>query len=174
MPLQTPRLAIAALTLLGLLTLTAASPPSPTREDPMPTTQATLHDEEATIVALLRGYESALNARDVETIVSLYATDGVFMAQGRPPNVGSAQIEAAYTGVFEMITLDITFEIDEVEVVTPTMAWARTRSAGKTTILATGAVVSEGNQELFLLLRPDANAPWKIGRYIFSTTQPPA
>ena len=71
-----------------------------------------------------------------------------------------------------MITLDIVFQIDEVEVVSPTVACARTRSSGKTTILATGDQVSEGNQELFVLFREEGSGDWKIGRYIFSTTQP--
>ncbi len=121
---------------------------------------------------VLRRYATALNARDVDTIVSLYANDGVFMAQHRTPSVGRAAIEQAYREIFGMIALDIAFEIDEVEVVSPTVAYARTRSAGKTTILATGDVVSEGNQELFVLLRDAASGDWKIGRYIFSTTQP--
>ena len=71
-----------------------------------------------------------------------------------------------------MITLDIVFQIDEVEVVSPTVACARTRSSGKTTILATGDQVSEMNQELFGLFREEGSGEWKIGRYIFSTTQP--
>ncbi len=170
LPTRASTTMLACMTLLALLagpSLTHAGTKT------MPTTQEAAEKDDAAVIELLRSYERALNAKDVETIVSLYAPDGVFMAQHRPPNVGSQQIEAAYKGVFGMISLDITFEIDEVEVVTPTVAWARTRSAGKTTILATGDVVSEGNQELFLLFRADEGAPWKIGRYIFSTTQPP-
>ena len=56
--------------------------------------------------------------------------------------------------------------------VSSTVAYARTRSAG-TTILANDAQVSEGNQELFVLVRDDESSDWRIGRYIFSTTQPP-
>lgn len=122
--------------------------------------------------SLLRSYESALNAADVEAIVGLYAEDGVFMAQHRSPAVGHDQIEAAYREILGMIRLDIAFEIDEVVVVSPTVAYARTRSAGTTTILANNAQVSEGNQELFVLVRADESADWRIGRYIFSTTQP--
>lgn len=121
---------------------------------------------------LLRRYESALNAADVDAIIALYAEDAVFMAQHRSPSVGRAQIEAAYREILGAIRLDITFEIDEVVVVSPTVAYARTRSAGTTTILANSAQVSEGNQELFVLVRADDTAEWRIGRYIFSTTQP--
>jgi len=122
--------------------------------------------------AVLRRYEAALNRGDVAAIVSLYAPDAVFMAQHRSPAVGHRQIEKAYREIFGMIRLDIRFEVDEVVVVSPTVAYARTRSAGTTTILANDAQVSEGNQELFVLVRPEGGGDWKIGRYIFSTTRP--
>lgn len=124
------------------------------------------------VTDLLRRYESALNAADVATIASLYTDDGVFMAQHRSPAIGRAQVEASYREILGMIRLDIRFDLDEVVVVSPTVAYARTRSAGTTTILANGAKVSEGNQELFILLRSDESAAWHIGRYVFSTTQP--
>ncbi len=121
---------------------------------------------------VLRRYETALNGGDVGAIVSLYTADAVFMAQHRSPAIGKEQIEKAYSEIFGMIRLDIRFEIDEVVVVSPTVAYARTRSMGTTTILANKAQVSEGNQELFVLVRPEEGGEWKIGRYIFSTTQP--
>ncbi|NJK31925.1 MAG: SgcJ/EcaC family oxidoreductase [Deltaproteobacteria bacterium] len=127
--------------------------------------------EPATLV--LRSYEAALNRADVDAIVSLYTPDAVFMAQHRSPAIGRAAIEATYREIFAMIRLDITFEIDEVVVVSPTVAYARTRSAGTTTILAADVQVSEGNQELFVLTRDDERSDWQISRYIFSTTQPP-
>ena len=123
--------------------------------------------------SVLRRYEAALNRADVDGIVSLYTPEAVFMAQHRTPAVGRTQIEAAYREIFEMIRLDIAFEIDEVVVVSPTVAYARTRSGGTTTILANNAQISEGNQEIFLLVRDDTNSDWRIGRYIFSTTTPP-
>jgi len=123
--------------------------------------------------SVLRRYEGALNRADVDGIVSLYAPDAVFMAQHRDPAIGRVQIETAYRDIFEMIRLDIAFEIDEVVVVSPTIAYARTRSGGETTLLANNAQISEGNQELFLLVRDDTNSDWRIGRYIFSTTMPP-
>jgi uncharacterized protein (TIGR02246 family) len=123
--------------------------------------------------SVLRRYEAALNRADVDGIVSLYAPDAVFMAQHRNPAVGRAQIEAAYGEIFETIRLDIAFEIDEFVVVSPTFAYARTRSGGTTTILANNAQIPEGNQELFLLVRDDTKSDWRIGRYIFSTTKDP-
>ena len=119
--------------------------------------------------ATLFAYQDALNDSDVDRIIALYTDDGVFMAQHRAPAVGRAAVTEAYQTVLSVIDLDIAFIIDEVEVLGDT-AWARTRSAGTTTILANGAEVTEGNQELFLLRRQGGE--WRIARYIFSTTQP--
>jgi hypothetical protein len=48
---------------------------------------------------------------------------------------------------------------------------ARTNSAGRTKINATGAVSPEANQELFLFQKIDG--AWEIARYCFCTTNPP-
>lgn len=127
-------------------------------------------DARTAVEATLRAYERALNAADVDAIVPLYETDGVFMAQHNAPAVGAAAIDRAYRAILEQIRLEIRFEIDEVEVVGRT-AWARTQSRGRTTIRATGVVLEEGNQELFILSLGD-DGEWRIARYIFSTTRP--
>ncbi len=143
---------------------------TPASQATSPTFNASEQVQPATSV--LRQYEDALNRGDVQAIVSLYAPDAVFMAQHRSPAVGRERIERAYREIFGMIRLEIRFEIDEVVVVSPTVAYARTRSMGTTTIIANDAQVSEGNQELFVLVRTENGGAWKIGRYIFSTTQP--
>jgi len=121
---------------------------------------------------VLSAYETALNARDTDTIVSLYADDGVFMPQHSLPQVGRDNIRTAYDGVFMAITLDIDFQIDEIEQLSEDWAFARTRSAGAVRINATGDTGPEANQELFLFQRTEGGK-WKIARYIFSTTNPP-
>ena len=45
----------------------------------------------------------------------------------------------------------------------------RTNSAGTQKMNATGAVSTEGNQELFILKKAD-DGKWRIARYSFSTT----
>ena len=49
-------------------------------------------------------------------------------------------------------------------------AWARTSSAGRTTVLANGQVLDEGNNELFVFRREDGE--WRIHRYLFATNRP--
>ena len=124
----------------------------------------------ARIEAVLKGYERVLNASDVAGVVKLYTKDGVFMSPNNPSAVGIHQVEAAYTGAFQAIDLNVEFDIVEVEVISDDWAFARTNSTGTITINATGDKFAEGNQELFVLQKIDGH--WKIARYGFSTTNP--
>ncbi|MCB1052704.1 MAG: nuclear transport factor 2 family protein, partial [Acidobacteria bacterium] len=98
----------------------------------------------ADILAVISQYESALNGRNVKQILKLYGQNPTFMPQHAPAQEGRDAVKQAYVQVFETIRLHIQFSIHEVEVLGDT-AWARTSSAGKTTILANNAVVNEGN-----------------------------
>ncbi len=124
----------------------------------------------ARIETVLKGYERVLNASDVAGVVKLYTEDGVFMSPNNPSAVGIHQVEAAYTGAFQAIDLNVEFDIVEVEVISDDWAFARTNSTGTITINATGDKFAEGNQELFVLQKIDGD--WKIARYGFSTTNP--
>jgi uncharacterized protein (TIGR02246 family) len=163
--------AVLAAASVSLGCASSGTEPSASRTE-APTTSFDASTEVEPATALLRRYETALNQSDVATIVSLYSPDGIFMAQHRSPAIGAAQVEQAYREILGAIRLNIRFDIDEVVVASPTVAYARTRSSGTTTILANNAQVSEGNQELFVLVRGESGGEWKIGRYIFSTTQP--
>ena len=122
----------------------------------------------------LQRYEKALNASDAEAVMKLYAADAVFMPQHSGPAVGRAAVRAAYDNVFKAIRLDIKFAIDEVEPLSSTWAYARTRSSGTVKVLGTQLPPgAEANQELFLL-RKEPDGQWRFARYIFSTTNPPA
>ena len=122
------------------------------------------------IHAVLKDYEQVLNASDVAGVLKLYTKDGVFMAQHNPSAVGIQQVEAAYTGAFQAIDLNVEFDIVEIEVISDDWAFARTNSTGTVTINATGDKFPEGNQELFVMQKVDGD--WKISRYAFSTTNP--
>jgi uncharacterized protein (TIGR02246 family) len=124
------------------------------------------------IEAVLSTYEKALNESSADTVMTLYANDGVFMPQHSLPNVGKNAVRAAYSRVFQAIKLNIKFTIDEILQVSPEWAIARTRSAGFVTINATGDKGPEANQELFVFQKQEGGE-WKIARYIFSTTNPP-
>lgn len=124
------------------------------------------------ISAVLARYNDALNASSTDAVMALYAEDGMFMPPYSPPAVGAAAVRKAYDAVFQAITLDVKFTIAEVMEVGPGWAFARTNSAGATTIHATGAKSAEGNQELFIF-KKDRDGAWRIARYSFSPTNPP-
>ena len=124
-----------------------------------------------TINELIKRYERALNTNDLEKILALYGNEPVFMPQHAPALVGRDAVRAGYEQVFATLKLNIRFEVHEIEE-TGDSAWARTSSAGRTRILATGAEVTEGNSELFIFRRE--NGEWRIHRYLFSTNQPRA
>lgn len=123
------------------------------------------------IQSVLQSYEKALNANDTDAILDLYGSEPIFMPQHASALVGRDAVRAGYEHVFATIKLDIRFEIHEVQE-TGDWAWARTSSAGRTTILAMNAEVSEGNNELFVFRRE--KGVWKIHRYLFATNQPRA
>ena len=76
-----------------------------------------------TVPNLLKTYETALNANDVETILGLYSREPVFMAQSSPAFVGRDAVRP------------------------------RTTSAGTTHVLGTSTEVTESNNELFVFRR---------------------
>jgi ketosteroid isomerase-like protein len=124
-----------------------------------------------TLETLIQRYETALNANDIDTILSLYGSEPVFMPQNAPAMVGLAAVRAAYEQVFATIQLDVRFTTHEIDANGDT-AWARTSSSGRTRVLAADVVVDEGNNELFVFKRTDGE--WKIHRYLFATNQPRA
>ncbi len=95
------------------------------------------------IHAVLEGYKQALNAGDVAGILNLYTQDGVFMPQHNLSAVSIEATGAVFEAVFGAIDLEVEFDIVQIEVVADDWAFARTNSAGTTTINATGEKVAE-------------------------------
>src|SRR6202035_2821908 len=126
-----------------------------------------MNANEEAIAAVLASYQDALNQSDTEAVMKLYASDGVFMPQNFPSSVGADAVRAAYAGVFNAITLTVTFTIAEVQQIAAGWAFARTNSAGTVKIHATGQSSAEANQELFVFQK--IGDAWKIARYCFST-----
>jgi uncharacterized protein (TIGR02246 family) len=120
---------------------------------------------EKQIQTLLANYETSLNAGDAGRIEQLYTVDGAFMPAGFPTASGRPAVRGAYDAVFKNIRIAIHFTVDELKV-KGDFAYARTHSAGTSTVVATGASGPETNRELFIFARtPDG---WKIARYLFN------
>ncbi len=126
----------------------------------------------AGIEEVLKSYERSLNASDVAGVVQLYTDDAVLLAPEAPSAVGIEAVRNAYTGIFQAIALNITFEIAEVKLLSPEWAFLRSNSKGVVKILANGAQVPGSSQELFVLHKSQGR--WKIARYSFSSVLQPA
>jgi uncharacterized protein (TIGR02246 family) len=124
------------------------------------------------VTALLAKYNDALNASSTDSVMPLYAEDGVFMPPYSPSAVGFEALREAYDAVFRTITLNVKFSVAEIVELGPEWAFARTNSAGTTLDHATGNRSAEANQELFIFSK-DGEGSWKIARYSFSPTNPP-
>jgi len=129
-----------------------------------------MNADEKAIAAVLAKYQDALNQSNTDAVIKLYAPDGVFMPQNSPSSVGSQAVRKAYDAVFDAIKLTVNFDIEEVRQLAPEWAFARTNSAGRVKVNATGETSAEGNQELFVFQK--IGDSWKIARYCFSTTNP--
>jgi uncharacterized protein (TIGR02246 family) len=131
-----------------------------------------MNADEKLIAAVLAKYQDALNQSSTDAVMKLYASDGVFMPQNSPSSVGAQAIRKAYDAVFDAIKLNVKFDIAEIRQLAPDWAFARTNSAGRVKVNATGESSAEANQELFVFQK--IRGDWKIARYCFSTTNPPA
>ena len=120
---------------------------------------------EKQIQTLLANYETSLNAGDAGRIEQLYTVDGVFMPAGFPTASGRPAVRGTYDAIFKNIRIAIHFTVDEMKV-KGDFAYARTHSAGTSTVVATGANGPEANRELFVFARTPGG--WKIARYAFN------
>lgn len=94
------------------------------------------------------------------------------MAQNMEAFVGRDAVLASYQHIFKAIKLNVVFTIHEIVEMENDMAYVRTTSAGQTEILALKKTVKESNNELFIFRKEQGR--WKIHRYLFATTNPPA
>jgi uncharacterized protein (TIGR02246 family) len=155
------------MTLTAVLLLLVAACQSKTENQSNISNQNTMEKttEKTEIEKLLFSYRDALNTSDVNKVLPLYTSDGVFMPSNAPSAIGQEQVKAAYEFVFSQIQLNIEFYIDEM-VVNGDYAFARTTSKGTTLIHANKQTVAEENRELFVLQK--TNGQWKIARYMFN------
>ncbi len=125
----------------------------------------------AQLVSIMERYASALRSNNVEALVALYASNGVFMREDMPAVVGRDALRAAYRQVFATLKVDLAFEIQEAEVAGD-MAWLRSTSKGRIKVLATGAESSNSFGEL-VVFRSEQGV-WRIRSYMYASNQPGA
>lgn len=129
-------------------------------------------DVQTRIEGVLEAYENALNASDVDKVLTVFTPDGVFMAPNNPSAIGLDALRGVYSGIFQAITFETELTVQEIVQVAPDWAFVRTNSAGFVTVHAIKQRVPDANHELFVF-KKDGDGKWKIARYSFSSTNPP-
>jgi len=123
------------------------------------------------ITSLLHAYGSVLSSRSLPDLLNIYTSDGVLMAPGYQPAVGTEALKASYERIFTTIKLEIEFSIDEIVVMDGgEWAFARTTAEGRKFWLQKGTDESHRNQEIFICRK--VGGQWKIARYCFSSVKP--
>jgi uncharacterized protein (TIGR02246 family) len=146
--------------------------PAQTIESTVSSNAATVGDE-AAIRRVLASYSDALKGGKTAAVLPLYAEDGVFMPPYSQSAVGKEAVGKAYDAVFGELKFHVRFTIAELVMMGPSWAYVRTNSAGTTEHHSTGKTTAEANQELFIF-RKGEDGRWRIARYSFSPTNPPA
>lgn len=122
------------------------------------------------ITSLLHRYGDVLSSHSLPDLLDIYADDGVLMAPGFQPAVGTEALKASYERIFSTIKLEIEFDIDEIVVTGEEWAFARTTAAGTKHWLKKGTHEKHWNQELFVCQK--VAGEWRIARYCFSSMKP--
>lgn len=166
------RLALLALSLLAAISLHPMEATAQNAES-CGMSQVELAKAEAAIRSTLTSYNNALNSGETAAVLPLYTDDGVFMPPYSQSAVGKQAVRTAYDAVFRELKFHVKFTIAELVVTAPTWAYVRTNSAGTTDHRSLGKTLAEANQELFIFKKGD-DGNWRIARYSFSPTNPPA
>lgn len=150
-----------------MLLLLMAACQNETKNQSNPLNQNTMNSttEKPAIEKVLFTYGEALNTADVNKVLQVYTSNGVFMPTTFPTATGTEQLKESYTNIFKAIQLNVKFTIEEITI-SGDMAFAMTSSKGTTLIHANGQTVPEENREFFLLTKQHND--WKIARYMFN------
>jgi uncharacterized protein (TIGR02246 family) len=159
--------------MLTLMVMLAPLPSQAAKGSACVMTQATIAGDEAGIRETMEAYNAALNGGKTAAVLPLYTEDGVFMPPYSQSAVGKSAVAAAYDKVFAELQFDVKFTIAELVVMAPNWAYVRTNSAGTTFHRSLGKNLAEANQELFIFKKGN-DGKWRIARYSFSPTNPPA
>ena len=126
------------------------------------------NNNKSEIENLIQDYQKALNASDVNSVVSLYTQDAVLIPNAAPTADGLEQIKQTYEYVFDNFSFNLDFDMLEIEVIGK-KAYARSTSKGNLTIKANGETVPDENRELFIFEKQNGN--WKIARYMYNKSK---
>src|SRR5258708_6089292 len=86
--------------------------------------------DESDIRSTLAAYNTALNGGETSMVMPLYTEDGVFMPPYSQSAVGQQAVRRAYEAVFQELKFRLKFNVAEIFVIAPTLAFVPTNFPG--------------------------------------------
>jgi uncharacterized protein (TIGR02246 family) len=143
------------------MTLAAAA------EDAVPySSDPTVSAEQREVYDVVHRYETALNAKDTNAIVALFADDSVAEWNDKRTYATREQRVAGYDALFKVANFSTVFSYDAINVYGDT-AVVRTHHHVGAAVIENGKKVIDYNREVFVLRKIDGT--WKIVLYTFNT-----
>jgi len=126
--------------------------------------------EKESVNQVIKQYESALNSRSLEAIMSLLATDAVVLAEDQAPAIGKTGIEETYTTLLRMYTdFKITMDVQQIDLFgSGAVAWSVNSGSG--TLAENGEEVAIHSKSLFFL-KKNEDGKWSIYQYMFNRSR---
>ena len=124
--------------------------------------------EKSAIEKLIFSYQDALNASDIDKVISLYTQNGALIANAAPTADGVDAVRGTYQYVFDNFSYTLQFSIIEI-IVNGNSAFARSTSKGSFVIKTNGQTVADENRELFVFDKE--NGQWRIARYMYNKSK---
>lgn len=124
--------------------------------------------ENAAVEKVVNQYFEALNASDVNKVVSYFSSDGVLLANAAPTATGTEQLRGTFQYVFDNFSYKLAVAIEKT-VVEGNLAYVSSTSKGSFVIKASDQTAEDDFRETFILKKQ--NGVWKIASYMYNKSR---
>jgi ketosteroid isomerase-like protein len=147
--------------------LSSSVSPAAAAEDSIPySSDPTVSAAQHEVYDVVNRYQDALNGKETDTIVGLFADDSVAEWNNKRTYATREQRVDGYNALFRIANFKTNFAYDSINVYGDT-AVVRTHHHVGATVVENGKKVTDYNREVFVLHKIDG--AWKIVLYTFNT-----
>jgi len=122
----------------------------------------------AAVEQIVLNYFDALNASDVNKVVSHFTNDGVLLAPGAPTATGTDQLNGTFQYVFDNFKYTLNVTVGEI-IIEGNYAFVSSTSKGSFVIKSTNQKVDDDFRETFIMQK--VSGTWKIARYMYNKSK---
>ena len=154
---------------LALLLVTCTPQTQPVVEE-----AANTEADVAAIRVLTERWIAAVEAGDVDGVLSLYTDDAVRLPPDGPAFSGKEAFEEYFSGAFEQFSFEVVWPVEGTEEIVVARGWAYHLSeyAMLVTPKEDGETMEENGKVLEIIQR-QSDGSWKLAREIWNITLPP-